>query len=203
MEIPMLVTDFLDRAVRLYPDKVAIVDGDQRFTYREFNKRVDRLSNALLDLGLQKGDRVCMLSPNSHFYLESFYATAQTGIILVPLNYRLVAADHEYILNHAGVKAVLVDWEYTDIVDEIRDQLPNVKHWVVAQEHGEPKQGWLSWNTLTEAASAEKPPLPEIGENEKEVNVDFRMRYDAYTSSNSYSQPNAAAIAIIVVIVIV
>ena len=109
MEVPMLVTDFLDRAVRLYPEKVAIVDGDQKFTYREFNERVDRLSNALLALGLERGERVCMLSPNSHFYLESFYATAQIGLVLVPLNYRLVAADHEYILNHAGVSAVLVD----------------------------------------------------------------------------------------------
>ena len=84
MEVPMLITDFLDRANRLYPDKVAIVDGARRFTYREFKERVDRLSNALLDLGIERGDRVCILSPNSHFFLESFYATAQTGIILVP-----------------------------------------------------------------------------------------------------------------------
>ena len=70
MEVPLLVTDFLDRAVRIYPEKLAIVDGDRRYTYREFNERVDRLSNALLDLGLRQGDRVCMLSPNSHFYLE-------------------------------------------------------------------------------------------------------------------------------------
>lgn len=166
MEVPMLVTDFLDRAVRLYPDKVAVVDGDLRLTYREINERVNRLSNALLDIGLERGDRVCMLSPNSHFYLESFYATAQVGLVLVPLNYRLVAADHKYILNHAGVSAVLVDWEYTDVVDEIRAELPNVKHWVVAQDKGEPKPGWLSWNTLVDAASASKPSLPDIGENE-------------------------------------
>ena len=90
MEVPLLVTDFLDRAVRISPEKLAIVDGDRRYTYREFNERVDRLSNALLDLGLRQGDRVCMLSPNSHFYLESFYATAQVGIIIVPLNYRQI-----------------------------------------------------------------------------------------------------------------
>jgi fatty-acyl-CoA synthase len=166
MEVPMLVTDFLDRAVRLYPDKIAVVDGDLRLTYREINERVNRLSNALLDIGLERGDRVCMLSPNSHFYLESFYATAQVGLVLVPLNYRLVAADHKYILNHAGVSAVLVDWEYTDVVDEIRAELPNVKHWVVAQDKGEPKPGWLSWNTLVDAAIASKPSLPDIGENE-------------------------------------
>ena len=166
MEVPLLVTDFLSRAVRLYPDKVAIVDGPQRLTYRELAERVDRLSNALLALGLVRGDRVCILSPNSHFFLESFYATAQVGLVLVPLNYRLVAADHEYILNHAGVSAVLVDWEYTPIVDEIRDRLPTVAHWVVATESEPVRPGWTSWNELVEKASPERPRLPEIGENE-------------------------------------
>jgi len=147
MEVPLLITDFLRRAVRHYPNKTAVVDGARRFSYRELDERVDRLSNALLDLGLKRGDRVCILSPNSHFFLESFYATAQVGIVLVPLNYRLVAADHEYILNHAGVSAVLVDWEYAAVLDEIREN-------------------WLSWNTLVDAANSEKPALPEISEND-------------------------------------
>jgi len=166
VEVPMLITDFLDRAVRLYPDKLAVVDGPHRQSYRELAERVDRLSNALLGLGLTRGDRVCILSPNSHFFLESFYATAQVGLVLVPLNYRLVAADHEYILNHAGVSAVLVDWEYTPVVDEIRDRLPTVKHWIVAQDDAPPAEGWLSWNELVAQASANRPALPEIGENE-------------------------------------
>ena len=161
MEVPMLVTDFLDRAVRLYPEKVAIVDGDQKFTYREFNERVDRLSNALLALGLERGERVCMLSPNSHFYLESFYATAQIGLVLVPLNYRLVAADHEYILNHAGVSAVLVDWEYTKVVDEIRPNLPAVKHWVVAKDEGTTPNGWTDWNESCRRRARRNRPSPQ------------------------------------------
>jgi len=166
MEVPLLITDFLRRAVRHYPNKTAVVDGPNRFSYRELNERVDRLSNALLDLGLERGDRVCILSPNSHFFLESFYATAQVGIVLVPLNYRLVAADHEYILNHAGVSAVLVDWEYTAVLDEIRSALPSIKHWIVAEDEDRPRENWLSWNTLVDAASSEKPVLPKIGENE-------------------------------------
>ena len=104
MEVPLLVDDFLRRPALLYPDKTAIVDGDLRISYREYQERVDRLSNALLSLGISPGDRVCILSPNSHFFLESFYATSQIGAVLVPLNYRLVAEDHEYILNHAGVR---------------------------------------------------------------------------------------------------
>ena len=85
MQVPLLVDDFLKRPAAIYPQKTAIVDGDLRFTYAEYQERVNRLSNALLSLGLEKGDRVCILSPNSHFFLESFYATSQIGLVLVPL----------------------------------------------------------------------------------------------------------------------
>jgi fatty-acyl-CoA synthase len=126
VEVPLLVNDFLRRAAKLYPNKTAIVDGDDRFTYGQFQERVNQLGHALLSLGIQKGDRVCILSPNSHYFMESYYAVTQIGAILVPLNYRLVAADHEYIINHAGVKAVLVDYEYTKVVDDIRPNMPKV-----------------------------------------------------------------------------
>ncbi len=171
MEVPLLVDDFLRRAATVYADKTAVVDGDLRFTYRELQARVNQLSRALLEAGIEPGDRVCILSPNSHFFLESFYATAQVGIILVPLNYRLVAADHEYILNHAGVRAVLVDWEYTKVIDEIRGQLPMVEHWIVAKDglphEGETPDGWTDWNELI-ADEATKAP-PEVPRNENDV----------------------------------
>ncbi|MBY0400695.1 long-chain-fatty-acid--CoA ligase [Myxococcota bacterium] len=167
MEVPLLVTDFFRRAARHYPAKEALIDGPRRFTYRELEDRIDRLSNALLDLGLRPGDRVCMLSPNSHFYFESFFATAQAGLVLVPLNYRLIAADHEYILNHADVRAVLVDWEYTGVVDSLRARLPNVAHWIVARDEGETPSGWLSWNALLAAARPGRPVLAKaLGEND-------------------------------------
>ena len=77
MQVPLLVDDFLRRATQVYADKTAVIDGNRRFTYRELGERVNRLSNALLELGVSQGDRVCILSPNSHFFLESFYATSQ------------------------------------------------------------------------------------------------------------------------------
>ncbi|HIF98652.1 MAG TPA: hypothetical protein EYQ54_16795, partial [Myxococcales bacterium] len=148
MQVPLLVDDFLRRGVQTYAQKTAVVDGDLRFTYAELGQRVNRLSNALLALGVKAGERVCILSPNSHFFLESFYATSQIGAILVPLNYRLAGAEHEYILNHAGVETVLVDWEYTGVIDAIRDSLPQVSNWIVASDAGSaaPEQ-WLDWET--------------------------------------------------------
>ncbi len=166
MEVPLLVNDFLRRAAKLYGDKTAVIDGDQRFTYREFQARVNQLGHALLGLGIKPGDRVCILSPNSHFFLESYYGVTQIGAILVPLNYRLVAADHEYIINHAGVKAVLVDHEYTKVVDEIRPNLTTVEHWIVAQEDGAAPADWTDWNALIAGQPKTGTPHVEQGEND-------------------------------------
>jgi len=166
MQVPLLVNDFLRRSAALYPDKLAVVDGPDRYTYDQFQRRVHQLSHAIQSLGLGKGDRVCVLSPNSHFFLESFYATSQLGVILVPLNFRLVAADHEYILNHAGVRCVLVDWEYTDVVDTIRPNLPAVEHWIVAGGSGPTPEGWTDWDAWI-ADQPETPPAPvDIDEND-------------------------------------
>ena len=167
MEVPLLVDDFLRRAVRVYPDKTAVVDGDVRLDYRTLAERVNRLSNALRSLGVQKGDRICILSPNSHFFLESFYATSQIGAILVPLNFRLTSADHAYILQHAGVRTLLVDHEYTDVVDEIIDDLPAVRDRIVARDDvTEPPSGWLDWNQLIANEASTPPPAISIDEND-------------------------------------
>ncbi len=166
MHVPLLVNDFLRRAAKLYPDKTGVVDGARRFTYRELQARAHRLANALRGLGIGKGDRVCILSPNSHFFLESFYGTSLIGAILVPLNYRLVAADHEYILNHAGVSAVLVDPEYAGVVDGIRARLRTVRHWIAATYDGAAPAGWTDWYALIGAAPADPPPPVALDEND-------------------------------------
>jgi fatty-acyl-CoA synthase len=166
VEVPLLINDFLRRAAKLYPDKTAVIDGSLRFTYRQFQERASQLAHALLGLGVQPGDRVCILSPNSHFFLESYYGVTQIGAIIVPLNYRLTAADHEYIINHAGVTAVLVDHEYTGVVDGIRPQLAGVKHWIVAQDEGAAPPGWTGWERLIEHQPTTPTPPVEQGEND-------------------------------------
>ena len=106
MKVPLLVDDFLRRAAELYPDKTAVVDTSNRYSYRHLRARVNRLSHALARLGLKRGDRVCMLSPNSHFFLESFYGTSQIGLILVPVNFRLIPS----CPTRAGPARIRSDW---------------------------------------------------------------------------------------------
>jgi fatty-acyl-CoA synthase len=160
MRVPLLVNDFLRRAARLYPTKTAIVDGKDRYSYADYAARVEGFARALTGLGLKQGDRVCMLSPNSHFFLESFYATSQLGVILVPLNYRLVPEDHRYIIDHAGVKAVIADYDHTHLVDEIREGLPSVEHFIVAQDDSKVLDDWRDWNTLVTEYS--DTALPDV-----------------------------------------
>jgi fatty-acyl-CoA synthase len=167
VEVPLLVTEFLRRAAKLYPEKTAIVDGDLRFTYRQFQERVNQLAQGLFALGVRQRDRVCILSPNSHFFLESYYAVAQLGAIIVPLNYRLVASDHEYIINHAGVAAMLVDYEYVPVIDSIRSNLKTVDHWIVAQNDGPAPDGWMAWNDVI--AGQPVTPTPEVEQDENDT----------------------------------
>ena len=106
MELSLTPLEFARRTRKLYPGREAVVDGDLRFTYEEFFQRCDRWSNALRALGVEQGDRVAYIAPNTHAMLESFYAVPQLGAVLVPLNYRLIADDFEYLINHSGARVV-------------------------------------------------------------------------------------------------
>ncbi|RZV06378.1 fatty-acyl-CoA synthase [Natrinema hispanicum] len=125
MDRPLLVPQFLDRARTYFGEEEAIVaaNGD-RFTYDEFGERADRLSAALQDRGVEKGDRVAVLAPNTHYHLESVYGITQIGAVHTPLNYRLVPSDFEYMLNDCDVTAIIVDHEYADQVEAVRDEVP-------------------------------------------------------------------------------
>ena len=125
MHDPLLVTDFLDRARRHYGDDEAVVaTTGERYTYEEFGERVDRFSAALAERGIEKGDRVAVLDPNTHYHLEAAYGAMQLGAVHTPLNYRLTPEDFEYILTDAGVDAIYADREYADRVEAVRDDVP-------------------------------------------------------------------------------
>src|SRR5579871_3214501 len=123
MRTPLTPLDFMRRARRLYADREAVVDGDLRLTYEQFGRRADRWAAALQGLGVAAGDRVAYIAPNTHAQLESFYAVPQLGAVLVPINYRLIADDFAYIINHSGARIVCAHPDYFDAVDSIREQL--------------------------------------------------------------------------------
>src|SRR5437667_8546415 len=113
---PLSPLDFLARSAYVYRDAVAVVDGDRRFTYAEFNARVDRLASALLTLGIGPGDRVAVLAPNGAMALEAHFGPMRIGAILVMLNTRLASAELAWILNHCGAKVLLADPQLRPLV---------------------------------------------------------------------------------------
>jgi fatty-acyl-CoA synthase len=101
--------DFLYRTAYIHPDKIAVVDGKRRYSYRELAERSSRLANALRAAGLAKGDRVATLLFNSSTMLEAHFGVPASGGILVAVNNRLSAAEVGYILQHSGTKYLLLD----------------------------------------------------------------------------------------------
>jgi fatty-acyl-CoA synthase len=162
METALSPLEFARRARRLYPEREAIVDGALRLTYEQFFSRCDRWSEALQRLGVGPGDRVAYIAPNTHRQLESFYAVPHIGAVLVPINFRLTAADFAYILNHSGARVVCVHAEYLAAVDSIRAELATVERFVALEGGGE---GWLEYEQLIEAASGSFAP-PEVRERD-------------------------------------
>ena len=101
--------DFLRRSAYIYPDKIAVVDGARRYSYRELADRSWRLANALRSAGLGKGDRVATLLFNSAGMLEAHFGVPAAGGILVAVNNRLSSAEVGYILRHSGARYLLLD----------------------------------------------------------------------------------------------
>ena len=123
MIVPLTPLMFLRRAEKLFPHKVGVVCEGRRFTYAEFGRRVHRLSNALANLGVRKGDVVAYLGHNCHRLLEAYYGVLQTSAVLLPLNVRLTANDFLYILDHSEARVLLLDSEFFPAIDSIQKQL--------------------------------------------------------------------------------
>jgi len=162
METPLTPLEFARRAGKLYPDRIAVIDGDSRWTYAQFLDRCDRWSAVLQKLGIGRDDRVAYLSPNTHAQLESFYAVPQIGAVLVPLNYRLTADDFVYLINHSGSRMVCADRDYLGTIDSVREQLPKVEHFVALTGEGE---HWLNYEGMVDGSTAEFS-RPEIHETD-------------------------------------
>jgi fatty-acyl-CoA synthase len=156
MELPLTPLEFARRTRKLYSEREAVVDGDLRLTYEQFFSRCDRWSAVLQALGVQQGDRVAYVAPNTHAQLESFYAVPQIGAVLVPVNYRLTADDFVYLINHSGSKIVCAHSDYLDAISGIRSQLSTVEALVALESVGEEgRQGWLGYEKLLSEAPAD------------------------------------------------
>lgn len=112
-------TTFLERSAQVYGDRLAIVDGSERFTYSEFLDRSLCLSGALRDLGIAVGDRVAVLSANTHIMLEAHNGVPLAGAVLVSMNVRLQAHELAFILKHSESRVLIHDAEFGELAADI------------------------------------------------------------------------------------
>ncbi|MBU2261224.1 MAG: long-chain-fatty-acid--CoA ligase [Proteobacteria bacterium] len=117
----MILSETLNKAARLFPRKEAIRCGDHVFTYREFAGRINGLAHALKHQGIGKGDKVAVLLPNCHCFLEAYFAVAGLGAVCVPLNFRLSAREITFILTDSEARILIADPMFAGQVSELRE----------------------------------------------------------------------------------
>ncbi|WP_223590747.1 long-chain-fatty-acid--CoA ligase [Neobacillus bataviensis] len=167
MFAPLTPLDWKRRAVKYYPNKIAVIDEEKEFTYLEFGQRVDRLSSALEQAGIGKGDHVAVMLPNTHYMLECFYGICQLGAVMVPLNYRLSASDLEYIIRHSDARMLIVDEEFCAPIEKIIDSLALEQIVIVRVPGHETSLKGIDFETFLEhAPDSAAPPEVEIDENQ-------------------------------------
>ncbi|RPJ11979.1 MAG: long-chain-fatty-acid--CoA ligase [Deltaproteobacteria bacterium] len=164
----MILTDTLKKAYKFHPQKQAIVCGGKRWTYREFYDRIQRLSICLKDWGVKKGDRVAILLPNCHYFLEAYYGIAQIGAISVPINYRLSPREMVFILEDSESKIMITDPVFKPQVDPVRGEMKKIERILWTGDEEGPS-GLLDFNVEKALRQARVVPLPETPVSEEDV----------------------------------
>jgi len=161
----MLVGDIIRRNSRQSPNRLAIVDGENRLTFRQYESRVNRLANALINRGLERQDRISIFSPNGASYLEVYGAGEVSGIIVNTVNFRLAPEEVCFILGDADPRVVFFDAAETGVIAAIRASLPAVRHFVrIGGDPADAPEWSEPYETFIASGSPENPaqsPTPE------------------------------------------
>ncbi len=150
------------RGTEKHPQAEALVADDRRYTYALLSDRINRLANALSNLGVRKGEKVGLILFNGNEFVEAVFAIAKLGAVTVPLNYRLQQKELEYILNHSDVVVLIHDREFDPAVQALKPKLPRVRQYVVV---GKEAPGGLNYEKML-AESASREPEFQVSETD-------------------------------------
>jgi len=153
----------LEKALHLYEHKEAVVCSGRRFTYGQFGERVFKLSRVFKGLGVRPGERIAILHRNSHHYLEVYFAAAQIGAILNPLNYRLSSGEFDFILSDSGAGILIAEDVFRDTVKTLRDGKNAIRQ-IIWTGGGDVPDGFSSsrYENAIETESPDFFPPPDI-----------------------------------------
>jgi acyl-CoA synthetase (AMP-forming)/AMP-acid ligase II len=166
----MTIVEMLARNARWYPDSPALIELQpsknfrKEITWKELEARANRLANALMKMGVKKGDRVIHLMMNSIDWLEAYFAILKTGAWAVPLNFRFISRQIKYCVDVAEPKVAILDKDFTERVEAIRPDIPTVKDYIFVGENT-PK-GMHPYEDLLAKSSPEPVNTPLTDDDE-------------------------------------
>ena len=150
--------DLLHRSAVRYPDKLAIVDAAARWSYFEFDAVVNRVANGLAAAGLAQGDRLALLARNSWQVVALNFAAARLGVVLVPINFMLTAAEVAFILDHSGATGFVVEDALQAVGQQALDQGKGMKVLGTIVHSGSAPAGWSDFAAWASYADQSEPP---------------------------------------------
>lgn len=165
----LTVQDLLKRSYEMFPDKVALVDrgnGDEETTYVELEEKSNQFANSLITSGLVKGDRVALLGFNSTPWVITRYGVAKAGCVNVPINYRLVGRELEYILVNAGAKAIFIDEKFISLVKDLKVIQDSKLLFIVNGQPTTPEM--ISFKDFVDKGSKKAPDV-DVSEKDEEM----------------------------------
>lgn len=157
------LTRLITQAAHEHKNRTALICGPRRLTFMETEALSNRIAATLLDLGVEKGERVGILLANSPEFVCTDFALMKTGLVRVPLNPRLAPPEVEFILNNCRAAVLLFSSEYSDVVEQIRPALPHVRHFLCV---GPEVPAWaISFEAAVRVASPEPVAVPVTDED--------------------------------------
>jgi len=154
-----------ERNARCRPHYTGVIFEDQRFSWREFNGRINRLANVLLGLGITKSDKVATILPNCLELLETYWAVAKIGAVVVPLSQLTRGKGLVSMLRDSDSVCVITDSGFMEHLDAVRGELSIPDHRYFLTD-GSPTAGYKDYQALTAAASDDEPPGIEISDSD-------------------------------------
>jgi acyl-CoA synthetase (AMP-forming)/AMP-acid ligase II len=152
------VGDLLVRSAARAPNSLAVVDGERRLTYAEFNRWTNRIAHGLAGLGYRRGDALALMSGNRAEFLVVYFACAKLGLICVPINLFWRFKELAYVLSHAAVKGVVVEASLGEQLAGALDDAPDVADIIVLGELAAPlPRRLIAFSALEQGAASTEP----------------------------------------------
>lgn len=167
---PLIIKKILTTALNYAPNQEIVYRDKLRYTYRDLEKRINRLASGLQDAGCEAGDTVAVFDYDSNRFLECFFAIPMMGCVMQMVNWRLSAKQMVYTINHAEAKLIIINSDFLPLLESIREYLPDVKNIIVIAENPDyPESSLEIYSGYDELLEQSSPDFdfPDLDENTK------------------------------------